>query len=120
MLRKIKSTEDRQLDRIRKKLLADKSLREYILKRDNYTCCLCHTEFTRRMENNNRHKDKVLQIHHIYSLGEMILKEPENIKDYAFNPKYQITLCKQCHKEVTGKSKSYIDYFLSVIAEREF
>lgn len=59
------------------------SLRNSILKRDNYTCRKCGTQ------------EKIMHVHHIKYVGDFIWDTP---------PEYLLTLCKKCH-EKTHKRK---------------
>ena len=70
-----------------------KKFRNEVLKRDNFTCQMCN--------NSNRKTWKA--VHHIikWSSSASLRYDPDN----------GITLCHQCHKEVTGKEQYYVSYF---------
>lgn len=115
-MRKLQSLSEKRIRKIRMKLLTDDNLRKYILKRDNYTCALCDTYFTKHMRSSKIWKklnDNCLHIHHILSVGS-----PEGY-GLEFEKTNMITICKHCHHEVTGKSKMHVDYFMDIIKDRE-
>ncbi len=70
-----------------------KQFRREVLKRDKYTCQLC----------NKKGKRVRLNVHHIikWSSASTLRYDVDN----------GITLCKQCHTDVTGKEPHYISYF---------
>lgn len=70
-----------------------KKFRNEVLKRDNFTCQMC----------NNSNKKTWKAVHHIikWSSSASLRYDPDN----------GITLCHQCHKEVTGKEQYYVSYF---------
>jgi 5-methylcytosine-specific restriction endonuclease McrA len=72
---------------------AYKKFRNEVLKRDNFTCQMCN--------NSNRRTWKA--VHHIikWSSSASLRYDPDN----------GITLCHQCHKDVTGKESHYVSYF---------
>jgi len=57
------------------------NLREYILYRDNHTCCGCK----------GKSKDNILEIHHIVQRKDGGTDKPSNL----------VTLCKTCHDGYT-------------------
>ena len=74
-----------------------KQFRLEVLKRDKFTCQMC----------NKRGKRVRLNVHHImkWSSASTLRYDTDN----------GITLCKGCHKSVTGKESHYISYFLEKV-----
>ncbi len=72
---------------------AYKQFRTEVLKRDKFTCQMC----------NKKGKRVWLNVHHImkWSSASTLRYDPDN----------GITLCRDCHKDVTGKESHYIEYF---------
>ena len=72
---------------------AYKQFRSDVLKRDKYACQMW----------NKKGKRVWLNVHHImkWSSASTLRYDPDN----------GITLCRDCHKEVTGKESHYISYF---------
>ena len=70
-----------------------KQFRTEVLKRDKFTCQMC----------NKKGKGVWLNVHHImkWSSASALRYDPDN----------GITLCKQCHNEVTGCESHYINFF---------
>lgn len=70
-----------------------KQFRLKVLKRDKFTCQMC----------NKRGKRVRLNVHHImkWSSASTLRYDTDN----------GITLCRGCHKSVTGKESHYISYF---------
>lgn len=72
-----------------------RNLRKFILKRDNYKCCICHST-------------KKLNMHH--------LKNFSSHPELRFDEKNNITVCKLCHdtfhKKYTRKNNSYYQLIL--------
>ena len=71
-----------------------KRFRSKVLKRDNKQCQMCKSK-------------KRLQVHHImkWSLASSLRYDESN----------GITLCYCCHKQVTGKESSYVEYFSQIV-----
>ncbi|RLI46445.1 hypothetical protein DRO61_09215 [Candidatus Bathyarchaeota archaeon] len=69
-----------------------KNFRNAVLKRDNFTCQMC----------NRKGKGIWLNVHHIikWSSASSLRYDVDN----------GISLCRDCHKEVTGKESHYITY----------
>ena len=125
MKHRLEKFTNRTINQVRLKLLQDKKLRQYILNRDNYSCSYegCEVDYSGVYNSNLKTVKKMiaenpLEIHHVVSLGKDMYDDYE-LNELSFDPCNMITLCKHCHKEVTGKSKQYIDYFMSLIKERE-
>jgi 5-methylcytosine-specific restriction endonuclease McrA len=70
-----------------------KEFRNKVLKRDKFTCQMC----------SKKGKKVWLNVHHImkWSSASALRYDPDN----------GITLCKNCHDEVTGHESHYISYF---------
>ena len=70
-----------------------KRFRRQVLKRDKFTCQMC----------NKRGKRVRLNVHHImtWSSASTLRYDVDN----------GITLCRGCHKDVTGKESHYMLYF---------
>lgn len=71
-----------------------KKFRLSVLKRDKYTCQMCSCK-------------KGLNVHHIikWALASSL----------RFDVSNGITLCKSCHKNISGKESSYISYFNEIV-----
>ena len=74
---------------------AYKKFRKDVLKRDKFTCKMCKT------------KKKKVYVHHIrkWASASSLRYEVSNV----------ITLCYDCHKEVTVKEHHYESYLLGLI-----
>jgi len=73
---------------------AYKKARKECFKRDGYKCKMCGS-------------GKKLNAHHILSWAEN--------HALRFNTANLITLCKECHKMVTGKEDYYVKYFHTLL-----
>ena len=73
---------------------AYKSFRKEVLKRDKYTCQMC----------NNKRR---LNVHHIIKWA--------SAASLRFDVSNGITLCNFCHKKITGKESSYINFFTEIV-----
>lgn len=74
-----------------------KQFRLDVLKRDKYTCQMC----------NKRGKRVYLNVHHIikWSSASSLRHDTDN----------GVTLCRGCHKSVTGKESHYVSYFNEIV-----
>lgn len=75
----------------------DRKLNLSIKKRDKYICQLCKKKKT----------SAGLQVHHIFKWAVSA--------GLRFDPDNLISLCKKCHKEITGYEESYANMFLEII-----
>lgn len=68
--------------------------RSKVLKRDNKQCQMCKCK-------------QKLQVHHImkWSLASSLRYDESN----------GITLCYSCHKQITGRESSYVEYFNQIV-----
>lgn len=73
---------------------AYKQFRKEVLKRDNFTCQMCKSK-------------KRLNVHHIIKWS--------SAASLRFDVANGITLCSICHKSISGKESSYIQYFTEII-----
>ena len=69
-----------------------------MLKRDKYTCqmCKCRTR-------------KQLEVHHIMTWADA--------GTLRFDPGNGITLCKPCHKSITGQETYFQKLFLTIVSK---
>ena len=74
-----------------------KRFRQTVLKRDKFTCQMCEAKGKRAR----------LQVHHIYKWA--------SASSLRYDEQNGITLCRTCHKSITGKEDHYISYFLSIL-----
>ena len=74
---------------------AYKKFRKDVLKRDKFTCKMCKT------------KKKKVYVHHI--------RKWASASSLRYEVSNGITLCYDCHKEVTGKEHHYESYLLGLI-----
>ena len=74
---------------------AYKKFRTDVLKRDKFTCKMCKT------------KKKKVYVHHI--------RKWASASSLRYEVSNGITLCYNCHKEVTGKEHHYESYLLGLI-----
>ena len=74
---------------------AYKKFRMDVLKRDKFTCKMCKT------------KKKKVYVHHI--------RKWASASSLRYEMSNGITLCYNCHKEVTGKEHHYESYLLGLI-----
>lgn len=74
---------------------AYKKFRMDVLKRDKFTCKMCKT------------KKKKVYVHHI--------RKWASASSLRYEASNGITLCYNCHKEVTGKEHHYESYLLGLI-----
>jgi 5-methylcytosine-specific restriction endonuclease McrA len=74
---------------------AYKKFRMDVLKRDKFTCKMCKT------------KKKKVYVHHI--------RKWASASSLRYETSNGITLCYNCHKEVTGKEHHYESYLLGLI-----
>lgn len=78
-----------------------RNLRKFVLKRDYFRCCICHST-------------KKLNMHHIRNFSDF----PE----LRFDEKNNITLCKACHdefhKRYTRKNNSYFQLILFKLSKQ--
>lgn len=74
---------------------AYKKFRKDVLKRDKFTCKMC------------RGKKKKVYVHHI--------RKWASASSLRYEVSNGITLCYNCHKEVTGKEHHYESYLLGLI-----
>ena len=74
---------------------AYKKFRKDVLKRDKFTCKMCKT------------KKKKVYVHHI--------RKWASASSLRYEVSNGITLCYNCHKEVTGKEHHYESYLLGLI-----
>ncbi len=77
-------------------------IRVEILKRDNYTCQLCFTQY---LPNNKGWRNSKLAIHHKDMNGQK-----ENANNKSFNLE---TLCRSCHSKLHNKNRVPITYRLT-------
>jgi 5-methylcytosine-specific restriction endonuclease McrA len=73
--------------------------RAAVLKRDNYTCTICH-----RKQSMAKGKEFKVQCHHIYGViwAEMI----EYIRERLLvNPDDMVTVCRKCHADIHKKDE---------------
>ena len=74
----------------------DENIRKATIIRDSNTCQMCKKTNTQ------------MEVHHII---------PKRLN--GFNSIHNlITLCKSCHKKVTGKEEQYINYFQSIVGKK--
>jgi len=76
---------------------AYKKFRTDVLKRDKFCCKMCKTSG----------KKKKMYVHHI--------RKWASASSLRFDVGNGITLCYNCHKEVTGKEEHYEAYLLGLI-----
>lgn len=74
----------------------DENIRKAIIMRDNNTCQLC------------KKKDTQMEVHHIVPKR---LNGSNSIHNL-------ITLCKSCHKKITGAEEQYIDTLQSIVGKK--
>ena len=87
--------------------------KQFVLKRDNYTCTLCGCS-------NKKGKNKKpirFQVHHIIRFMDDL--ENGNIKNTT-NTSNMVTICPSCHKLINGKEELYKDYFYYVLSCRKY
>lgn len=75
----------------------DKDLNKRVRARDNYTCQLCK----------KKKRPYSLEIHHIKRWADAPL--------LRYAESNLITLCRKCHKSITGKEVYYERYFIEVL-----
>lgn len=73
---------------------AYKQFRIDVLKRDKFTCQMCNSK-------------KKLNVHHIIKWS--------SAASLRFDASNGITLCSMCHKSISGKEASYVQYFTEII-----
>lgn len=73
---------------------AYEEFRKSVLKRDKFTCQMCKQK-------------KKLNVHHIVKWS--------SASSLRFDVSNGITLCQNCHKEISGKESCYISYFDEII-----
>lgn len=73
-----------------------KEFRRKVLKRDKYTCQVCKSRIRKNLE-----------VHHIMTWADA--------SSLRYDVDNGITLCKQCHKNITGQEVYYQNYFLALI-----
>jgi predicted restriction endonuclease len=78
-----------------RKSLKYKLWREKVFERNNYTCKLCL-----------KRGDQIIHAHHILPFSEF--------KEFRFDIKNGITLCKKCHKLTFGNEWKYIPRFMNI------
>ena len=74
-----------------------KRFRMAVLKRDERTCKMCK----------KKGRKVKLQVHHIMKWA--------SASSLRYDVSNGITLCKKCHKAITGKENHYISYLLNLI-----
>jgi 5-methylcytosine-specific restriction endonuclease McrA len=78
--------------------------RAYAIKRDGYTCQICH-----RKQCKARGKEVQLNVHHLNPIGETWKELQEIMFDKVLcRPEQLQTLCKECHREIEGKEKNNV------------
>jgi len=73
-----------------------KEFRSKVLKRDKFTCQMCKSRIR-----------KSLEVLHIMTWA--------NASTLRFDPMNGITLCKSCHKDITGKEVHFQSLFLALV-----
>jgi 5-methylcytosine-specific restriction endonuclease McrA len=71
-----------------------KRFRNKVLKRDKKQCQMCKSK-------------KRLQVHHIMKWS--------SASSLRYDESNGITLCYCCHKQITGKESSYVEYFSQIV-----
>lgn len=71
-----------------------KKFRVKVLKRDKFTCQMCKSK-------------KKLNVHHVMKWS--------SAASLRYDESNGITLCYKCHKDITGKESSYVNYFNEII-----
>lgn len=67
-----------------------------VLKRDKHTCQMCKCKTRKKLE-----------VHHIMTWA--------NASSLRYDVGNGITLCKDCHKSITGKEVHFQSYFLALV-----
>jgi 5-methylcytosine-specific restriction endonuclease McrA len=73
-----------------------KEFRYKVLKRDKHTCQMCKSRIRKNLE-----------VHHVMTWA--------SASSLRYDVDNGITLCKQCHKSITGQEVHYQSYFLALI-----
>lgn len=77
-----------------------KQFRTEVLRRDKFSCQMCKSS-------GQRSKGKKLYVHHI--------RKWASAASLRYETSNGITLCYNCHKEVTGKETHYESYLLGLL-----